>query len=279
MIWSRVRQVNELRSLLREYCPAALAAFGTILADRGRAGRTRSRTLTRAGQAAVSGPDRNPANARPDGNATSPRRRPPYYDRHRAGGATHSQALHAVANRLVGILHACLRDHILYDETAAGTPRKARSPPPLDERAASHSGVPHGRPASPARSRGQPTTTNLRLSVQGLTAASTGTRSNSEDPPSHPPHSPGKPGHDHRLTCPVVVGCLVRGTFRLPLSVSLRACAAVVPSTGSSQGPAVVGASVVRLRVEVRRDGSLTLHLVHQPRPAWFCSWMSSAAK
>ena len=34
MIWSRVRQVNALRSLLREFYPAALAAFGTDLADR-----------------------------------------------------------------------------------------------------------------------------------------------------------------------------------------------------------------------------------------------------
>jgi transposase len=34
MIWSRVRQVNALRSLLREYYPAALAAFGTDLASR-----------------------------------------------------------------------------------------------------------------------------------------------------------------------------------------------------------------------------------------------------
>jgi transposase len=34
MIWSRVRQVNALRSLLREYYPAALAAFGTDLAER-----------------------------------------------------------------------------------------------------------------------------------------------------------------------------------------------------------------------------------------------------
>ncbi len=32
MIWSRVRQVNTLRSLLREYYPAALAAFGSDLA-------------------------------------------------------------------------------------------------------------------------------------------------------------------------------------------------------------------------------------------------------
>jgi hypothetical protein len=34
MIWSRVRQVNTLRSLLREYYPSALAAFGTDLAGR-----------------------------------------------------------------------------------------------------------------------------------------------------------------------------------------------------------------------------------------------------
>ena len=41
MIWSRVRQVNTLRSLLREYYPAALAAFGTDLAEPGRAGGAR----------------------------------------------------------------------------------------------------------------------------------------------------------------------------------------------------------------------------------------------
>jgi hypothetical protein len=34
MIWSRVRQVNSLRSMLREYYPAALAAFGADLAGR-----------------------------------------------------------------------------------------------------------------------------------------------------------------------------------------------------------------------------------------------------
>jgi hypothetical protein len=42
-----------------------------------------------------------------------------YYDRHRAAGATHHQALRALANRLVGILHGCLRHHIHYDETLA----------------------------------------------------------------------------------------------------------------------------------------------------------------
>jgi hypothetical protein len=42
-----------------------------------------------------------------------------YYDTHRARGATHHQALRALANRLVGILHGCLRHHTLYDEQRA----------------------------------------------------------------------------------------------------------------------------------------------------------------
>jgi transposase len=42
-----------------------------------------------------------------------------FYDRQRARGATHYQALRAVANRLVGILHGCLRHHTLYDEARA----------------------------------------------------------------------------------------------------------------------------------------------------------------
>ncbi len=39
-----------------------------------------------------------------------------FYDRQRDRGATHYQALRALANRLVGILHGCLRTHTLYDE-------------------------------------------------------------------------------------------------------------------------------------------------------------------
>jgi len=42
-----------------------------------------------------------------------------YYDQHRANGDTHHQALRALANRLVGILHGCLRHHALYDEHTA----------------------------------------------------------------------------------------------------------------------------------------------------------------
>ena len=42
-----------------------------------------------------------------------------YYDRQRARGATHHQALRALANRLVGILHGCLRHHAGYDEHTA----------------------------------------------------------------------------------------------------------------------------------------------------------------
>ena len=42
-----------------------------------------------------------------------------YYDRHRARGATHHQALRALGNRLVGILHGCLRHRTNYNEDTA----------------------------------------------------------------------------------------------------------------------------------------------------------------
>jgi transposase len=256
MIWSRVRQVNALRSLLREYYPAALSAFGTDLADRDalavlaaapspeqgrrlsqarietllrRSGRQRNITSIAAkirtalaseqlsarpgvvpayaasasalvavlttmieqtevlagqveqgfgrhpdaeiyrsqpGLGVILGawvlaefgddPDRYPdvrsrknysgmspitkasgtkrvvlaryARNRRLGDAlflqaysalrSSPGARA-FYDRQRARGATHYQALRALANRLVGILHGCLRTRTLYDENRA----------------------------------------------------------------------------------------------------------------------------------------------------------------
>jgi transposase len=42
-----------------------------------------------------------------------------FYDQQRTRGATHYQALRALANRLVGILHGCLRHQTLYDENRA----------------------------------------------------------------------------------------------------------------------------------------------------------------
>lgn len=42
-----------------------------------------------------------------------------YYDRQRARETGHNAALRQVANRLVGILHGCLKTHTLYDETTA----------------------------------------------------------------------------------------------------------------------------------------------------------------
>jgi transposase len=42
-----------------------------------------------------------------------------YYDRQRARGAGHNAALRQLANRLVGILHGCLKTGSLYDETTA----------------------------------------------------------------------------------------------------------------------------------------------------------------
>jgi hypothetical protein len=41
------------------------------------------------------------------------------YDRQRQRGATHHQALRALANRLVSILHGCLRHRATYDESIA----------------------------------------------------------------------------------------------------------------------------------------------------------------
>ncbi|MEU2030803.1 IS110 family transposase [Nocardia amamiensis] len=42
-----------------------------------------------------------------------------YYDKHRARGLEHQAALRQLANRLVGILHGCLKTRTVYDETAA----------------------------------------------------------------------------------------------------------------------------------------------------------------
>jgi hypothetical protein len=42
-----------------------------------------------------------------------------YYDKQRARGADHNPALRQLANRLVGILHGCLKTHTPYNETTA----------------------------------------------------------------------------------------------------------------------------------------------------------------
>jgi transposase len=42
-----------------------------------------------------------------------------YYDRQRARGASHNAALRQLANRLVGILHGCLKTGTVYDEETA----------------------------------------------------------------------------------------------------------------------------------------------------------------
>lgn len=42
-----------------------------------------------------------------------------FYDQRRKAGDTHHRALRALANRLVGILHGCLRHGVLYDEETA----------------------------------------------------------------------------------------------------------------------------------------------------------------
>ena len=48
-----------------------------------------------------------------------------YYDQRRAAGDLHHQALRALGNRLVGILHGCLRTRTHYDETTAWAHRRS----------------------------------------------------------------------------------------------------------------------------------------------------------
>jgi transposase len=48
-----------------------------------------------------------------------------FYDQHRAAGDTHHQALRALGNRLVGILHGCLHHRTPYDEHKAWAHRMA----------------------------------------------------------------------------------------------------------------------------------------------------------
>ena len=47
-----------------------------------------------------------------------------FYDQHRAKGDLHHQALRALGNRLVGILHGCLKHHTHYDEHTAWAHRQ-----------------------------------------------------------------------------------------------------------------------------------------------------------
>ena len=49
-----------------------------------------------------------------------------YYDARRAKGDGHHQALRALGNRLVGILHGCLQHHAFYDEAVAWGQREEK---------------------------------------------------------------------------------------------------------------------------------------------------------
>jgi hypothetical protein len=42
-----------------------------------------------------------------------------FYDRQIQAGKPHNTAIRAVANKLIGPLHACLKNHCLYDEGLA----------------------------------------------------------------------------------------------------------------------------------------------------------------
>jgi hypothetical protein len=50
-----------------------------------------------------------------------------FYDHRRTAGDTHHQALRALGNRLVGILHGCLTHHTTYNEATAWAHRTTPS--------------------------------------------------------------------------------------------------------------------------------------------------------
>ena len=50
-----------------------------------------------------------------------------FYDQQRAAGHGHNDALRRLANRLVGILHGCLKTRTLYDEDTAWAHRQAQT--------------------------------------------------------------------------------------------------------------------------------------------------------
>jgi hypothetical protein len=50
-----------------------------------------------------------------------------FYDQHRTQGDTHNRAIKALANRLVGILHGCLRHNTIYDEDTAWAHRQQQA--------------------------------------------------------------------------------------------------------------------------------------------------------
>jgi hypothetical protein len=58
--------------------------------------------------------------------ATSPITRA-FYDQQRANGHGHNDALRRLANRLVGILHGCLKTRTLYNEDTAWSHRQQQA--------------------------------------------------------------------------------------------------------------------------------------------------------
>ena len=60
---------------------------------------------------------------RSGGNARSVGSLHPNYDEQRGRGLDHDAALRALSNRLVGILHGCLKTGTLYDEATAWSHR------------------------------------------------------------------------------------------------------------------------------------------------------------
>ena len=120
LIWERTRQTQRLRHALREYFPAALEAFDDLdAADTlellGKA--PDPTAAARLSRAQISAALRRARRRDIDTKTTRIRAALRTEQLGRPGVVT--AALRQVANRLVGILHGCLKTRTRYDETTA----------------------------------------------------------------------------------------------------------------------------------------------------------------
>ncbi|MET9252019.1 IS110 family transposase [Nonomuraea sp. NPDC003709] len=147
LIWERTRAGQRLRHALREYFPAALTAFEDLDAAEALDLLAKAPTPEQAARLNVSQISAALKRARRRGDLATKKSvlaryvhndrlidalmtqasvalrvsagARAYYDKQRARGVGYNTALRQLANRLVGILHGCLKTGTLYDEATA----------------------------------------------------------------------------------------------------------------------------------------------------------------
>jgi transposase len=111
LIWARIRHANMLRSALREYYPAALEAFDALTDGDALAVLGRAPTPQQGARLSLSKISAALKAAGRQRNIETRARE--------IQTVLRDQALRALGNRLVGILHGCLKTRTLYREATA----------------------------------------------------------------------------------------------------------------------------------------------------------------